>query len=200
MPELFDPAWEYFEPDPEIAEALEVHQRFNLWDLVGDDRLAKYENLGMRFGIGNPDHCRFKLARPRPERLNLSRLVYHRNCRTCGTLFLPDRESRWYCSQKCRPHPGKPKSLPEYACARCGVRFQPRTACRKFCSPECSQRSHGGPKSRIDLEVFREMYLSGKPMKEIATAFAVNVSQCQRARRKLGLKPRGPRGSERPGD
>ena len=57
MPLDIDPAWEYWEPDPEIAEVLAMAPGASAKDrLFGDvpDTPHKYAT-GMRFGCGNPN-------------------------------------------------------------------------------------------------------------------------------------------------
>lgn len=138
VPLHIDPDWEYFEPDLEVAELLALSGATARFDGVGDDRLSKAQILGIRFGKGNPDHCRFRLA---PERL----VVRERDCRdarktclTCSFVFESDRASRSYCSRLCVPHLGKARVLRDVLCQHCSQSFRPREFGQKFCTRRCS--------------------------------------------------------------
>jgi hypothetical protein len=207
MPEEFDPEWEYFEPDPEIAEVLVSHSRVSLAEMVfggvrpGEDQGAS----GFRFGVGNPDAPRGKVA-PLTSRdveqvykaIQRDHIHYHVRCEGCGGYFLPDKNSRKYCSNECYIRLGAARILEDIPCTTCGKVFRPRESGRKYCSVPCSQARPGkGPTPKVDDLQFKQMYLSGTPMLEIANAFGVQLAQCKRVRRRLGLRPRGPRGSER---
>jgi hypothetical protein len=95
----FDPSWEYFTPDPEIAE-LFAEQQVEGLEAICDWRLTKVDSLGLRFGKGNPDSgnpFHLKKAKYVVER----KTIQVRDCVLCGEPFLPNRDSRTYCGIKC---------------------------------------------------------------------------------------------------
>jgi hypothetical protein len=148
VPIDIDPEWEYWVGDPEITELLQSYAgSANRIDLLADDRLAdRGANLGIRFGKGNPDHCRFTLARPRPERYRDDwEPISPRACSGCGFTFQPDRRGRRYCSSACaKPECcfyGSERCLPDITCPICNVPFRPRTQESKFCSLACTSLS-----------------------------------------------------------
>lgn len=148
MPEGFDPVWEYWEPDPEVAEALAADGRVTLDHLVDRDALIDtcfgtrgwknwMANPGFRLGHGNPDGA---IIDPTP----LPPVFKDRPCKTvrraacfrCGRAFdyNPWGRSK-YCTMCC-PTGGSPVIEP-IPCRGCGKLFRPRERRYQHCSPAC---------------------------------------------------------------
>lgn len=106
MPLYIDPAWEYFEPDPEVAEAVYGnHRKVSSLDLITtgfQDAGGIYNNQGLRFGSGNPDNFTFHLAPEKPQKevkhkqtdyiykedtTQRSNAVKHKTCLVCATVY-----------------------------------------------------------------------------------------------------------------
>ena len=103
MPESFDPAWEYFVPDPEIAWIFARSGAYERFEGIGD-------HIGLRFGKGNPDKFWGKLAPEKPikkrwvkEKTPQKKRVFltKRNCVRCGVEYKPDHSCQKYCSYAC---------------------------------------------------------------------------------------------------
>lgn len=139
----FDPAWEYWMPDPEVAELLaesglrcginRIDQAFMCDELPSGRSLY----VGVRFGRGNPNFFRGRLRPlrprvPRPE--SPDRLIYRPRCRQCGERFWSSRIDKPYCSAYCRQQPRRA------TCKWCGREFR-RTTARRFCTQDCA-RAH----------------------------------------------------------
>ena len=144
MPEEFDPAWEYYTPDPEIAELLPPsgNALHCFLEAMRDDSGTP---TGIRFGRGNPDRYHAtRLAPLRPERP----APPPRLCPTCGWSF--EGRNR-YCSRACRPRQvGAPRhSVPRPAhlrrlrparlitCRTCRGRTPYDRRTWPYCSQEC---------------------------------------------------------------
>jgi hypothetical protein len=141
VPAYIDPSWEYFTPDPEVAEVLRT-ERVDFADLM-DSRLYKTRNQGLRFGRGNPDAFIGRIA---PKRYEVERAdLRHRPCKTCGEFFLPERTSRRYCSRDCSPSPGAPRLHLDRPCQVCNALFRPESAGTKYCSVRCTGVAQRGP-------------------------------------------------------
>lgn len=202
MPLAIDPAWEYWEPDPEIMEVA-FSQRLEGFDQIDDFRLAKQHTLGFRFGSGNPNRFYGKLARPKPERREVNQPLV--SCPVCGTAFVTRR--RRCCSKSCarrwywRLRRKRPEQL---TCAWCGRVFRPVGVEQVLCGRKCasakgvhSQRVtaafiSGDVTSRADLGMLQRLYEAGEPMKQIASQLGISLPQCNRLRTKLGLQVRRP--------
>jgi len=198
MPEQFDPAWEYREDNPELADVFPVDR--SLYSVFVDywraNKFARKVNHGFRFGNGAPD--RFVLADPQFVPVVDSNTISDRVCPTCKIPFRPARNSVVHCSRSCRPYPGKQRVLPDVVC-RCGRSFRPRWKHNRFCSRKCANEDCSvrfDAKSLVKLEPklakFRIDYLSGAPMPELVASYGVSLAQLKRWRRKLGLPPRPP--------
>lgn len=171
MPEEFDPEWEYWEPDPEVAEVVYARRATGI-QLFGRDSPDGTPGFGVcdRRGyrrtwwremrsIGGADagharcgHCR-EWFRRRTERSRYCSLAcYHSRVTPprvvvcpCGTTF-STRGYRKYCSSGCRPLPVVcrrvlPDTIP---CPRCGGAFRPRNSRTKYCSHACGVSGNGG--------------------------------------------------------
>lgn len=100
MPVEFDPDWEYWVGDPEITDLLDEADDADPMARLWDYRLVEHESLGLRFGRGNPDFFRGRLARPKrqSDRPDIPRI----NCKACRMGFQPTHRTKKYCSRKCR--------------------------------------------------------------------------------------------------
>ncbi len=146
MTELSE-AWEYYEPDPEVAELLEeAAARGSPLDRLADDRLACAGALGLRYGSGGVRNLRAikthlapeKAPRPEPKTPD------HMACAGCGTSFRPAKSVQRYCSLECRPG-GRARVLPDRQCEACGRTFRPRDVTRRYCSVACRRAGHRAP-------------------------------------------------------
>ena len=183
MPVDFDPAWEYWEPDPEIAQVMYCCQsRGSLLDDLWSDTRNDGYILGMRFGRGNPNKGGFHLARPR-SRKELA-------CQTCGDLFVPRNPDHIYCSQECK----------RVECEQCGELFAPRSKHSRFCTLSCARKcmpfyhrgnpnAKGRPRYLLDVtcanccKVFR-------PVAAIVKYCSLSCASRDKARRGVYLKLR----------
>lgn len=147
MPEQFDPAWEYFEPDPEVAEVFAPEgSGFGVLGIEGRRIERDGALLGFRFGVGNPDSGRFRLARERRVREygSVCRVL---TCPQCGDQFLQDRPHRGtYCSHRCANTASarKVERLGD-GCPCCGAGVVAANKNREqkvFCSKACKDRMH----------------------------------------------------------
>ncbi len=158
MPEEFDPAWEYWEPNPEIAEVMARNGVAEGFDAVIDcreDGRGLRRADGIRFGRGNPDFARFHLA---PECPTADRLQ-PRVCPACRFEFVPDRSSRIYCSNRCYVRRGRERELPDaHNCERCAAPFRPTRRGHWFCSLKCHN-----DRQRDDAAEMRRFYQSAPP-------------------------------------
>ncbi len=157
MPEEFDPAWEYHEPDPEIAELFAASAAgASVMDrlVVGRD-FDHRANHALRFGRGNPDYFKGRFARAKPDRREQRAkpkpkrqpkpAVYRRRCPACRDFFTAPAD-RKFCSPLClargpwRAAPGAPRVIPDRECAGCRRTFRPDRDSRKHCSDACYKR------------------------------------------------------------
>lgn len=136
----FDPAWEYYTPDPEIDYC--VHSRggrSGSFDAVWDRRLAKVDNLGFRFGSGNPDRDPERFRERRERRIDQPTWNEWRECERCRQWFRADSDHRRYCGNECRLarlHEGNRRPRRSQLC-RCGRFFEPKREGTIYCSPAC---------------------------------------------------------------
>lgn len=137
MPEEFDPLWEYWQPDPEIAEVMGacVPDGFDGIVEFTDDCSGRSYVRGIRFGMGNPDFCRFRLAPAKPEREQTPRET--RVCGYCGEAFRPRCGGSEFCSRGCY---GDARRLNPKLCPTCGDEFQPQHSSGVYCSRKCSPK------------------------------------------------------------
>lgn len=147
MPEL-DPDWEYWTPDPEIAELMGESTTSDGFEGLGieyfrNERLGG--NVGFRFGTGNPNNARFRLA---PERYREVRESRCRDikCSVCGITFKQYRPDREFCSRVCanavtaEERRERPQEL---ACVRCGKLFDPARTDQVYCGRVCAAFVNG---------------------------------------------------------
>lgn len=149
MPEAFDPAWEYWEPDPETIEAMGSARTGTLDDLGVEGEFGQNpwsfrkggKNCGFRLGRGNPDAgiidpdpAPFQIGHPR-ESKRIIRLA----CAHCTRGFDSSDERQTYC-RVCVPDRGRPR-VQGAVCVQCGAAFRPRERrYTRFCSPACGSR------------------------------------------------------------
>lgn len=159
MPETFDPTWEYWEPDPEVAEVLALAASLHSLDdfaLLGQESL-RLERIGLRcgfgfrFGRGNPNRPHLHLGRPKSEgrRESYCRFI---PCVWCGNHFTERRPNcGGYCSCWCAGQARgldlrkRPLSL---ECRVCDRRFEPLYGGQTLCSRACAGLL-GAEKSRV---------------------------------------------------
>lgn len=200
MPIEFDPAWEYWEPDPEIAYAMSVPitNRDLVSEFYADVRRDGF-TCGMRFGRGNPDYCQTHLAPDRTKIRERSRWTENKYCVQCKQSFTPKYRKQIYCRKKCSilgiPRDGSIRKLPDMVCKQCKKVFRPVTAIRKFCSKACVHACNGVPTngnrpSDIDPDKFAKMFLSDASIAEMAKVFNVSTVTVKKWRRRLKLPAR----------
>jgi len=143
--EQFDPAWEYWQPDPDIAEAMGCERLGTFADLGLEEEEQrgvwhKRENVGFRFGRGNPDWFFVKFAPAKRERVYETKPKPRYECQQCGAGFDGSRGRRVYC-RECVPDRGKPL-IGARTCRGCSAEFYPiQRRYAKFCSPRCGGAS-----------------------------------------------------------
>jgi predicted nucleic acid-binding Zn ribbon protein len=195
MPAAIDPAWEYWEPDPEVAEAMGAARLPGFAALGIEDRRAERAGslVGVRFGRGNPDACRFRLAPERPSCRAPSR-CRRVPCPGCGAGFDQLRPDRAYCSRRCaaavttRARRVRPAAV---ACPGCGAAVRPLFVGHRYCSRACAGRRGGGV-GRIDYGRLAALFDAGAGMGAIAAAVGATPSACRKALKKLGRAMRPP--------
>lgn len=143
MPEEFDPAWEYWTPDPEIAELLDPPA--GGLDALGVNPLRSADAetpTGFRFGVGNPDRFTAWVKgerTPKPPPVVIPEV----ECGRCGKTFCPDRPGRRYCSVGCSsPAVAESRRVERLGdgCPVCGQPVPPSAKSgppRRFCSRRC---------------------------------------------------------------
>lgn len=195
----FDPAWEYYTPDPEIHEILLetstlhgfeglINPRIEYNDLTGKSR---YGNSGIRFGKGNPNYYKTRLG---PERQTIERqTLTERECKNpkCKEWYMPVYNGQKYCRLSCRILPGRVKVLPrELNCLKCDRAFIPRYSTHYYCSRRCVA-GMGGHRPKVEeLEIFKRMYEEGKSIPQIARVLGLSVAWTKKLRKRAGCPPR----------
>ncbi len=221
MPEALDPAWEYWTPDPEIAEVMgiPVPSGFDGILTFSEDSRGQNRPSGMRFGRGDPDSGKFFLAPDRtashpsrpcdhcreffePARSNsrycspscrgLDRLASPRPCATCGTTFEPRFGRARYCSRHCVPRADQ-RVLPDIPCGGCGVMFRPLSYRAKYCSRTCV------PWGSWVRSADRPCRECGEPCRRGKTFCSSHCFATNRWRLTLNLSPRPRTGGSRSG-
>lgn len=158
MPEEFDPAWEYWQPDPEIEWAMGAVQLGAFDDLGVENREEnclqdlgrRYRpgafNPGFRYDRGDPDRV---LIDPEPEPPVFHSPVAPREvrlrCRRCDRPFTTtgcrNHEHRRVWCRECLPGRGRPAVKPT-VCVGCGCDFVPSQRRHfRYCSPSCGGRA-----------------------------------------------------------
>jgi transposase-like protein len=192
MPEL-DSSWEYYVPDPEIAEILgdgiDRREIESLYDIV-DKRDYTSGSSGLRFGTGNP--TKPPLLRLGKEKVGVgSRELNRKLCPQCGYSFQPSRSTRLYCSPECKAKSQSRKKIKR--CTRCGKDYTPTRWGQLTCSRSCASKLRMTSKVGT-IEKFRGLYESGMKVTEISSLLSISVPTVKRWRKELGLEARGPRG------
>ena len=135
MPEKLSEAWEYWEPNPEVAELFAMTGAISGFAVLGIELEDGYvENSGFRFGCGNPNSCFFRLAPERPT--GEREPIKPKSCEGCERSFVPRRPDRVYCSSECY-HANSLHRLSPISCDFCGYVFHPRDRDSRFCSLGC---------------------------------------------------------------
>jgi hypothetical protein len=180
--------WEYWMPDPEIAELIGG-------PAAGFDGLGIEESRhglldhGFRFGRGNPNFDRTRFAREPPPANRPA--VVARVCPGCDRLFQPNRSDRRYCSNDCRPPLHRVRRLPETsACVGCGAEFRPDRADRKYCTRACGAKTASTAAAlarAITPAAVRAV--AGLRPSEAAARLGVSLRAMRRAMRRAGVPP-----------
>lgn len=192
MPEEFDPAWEFYEPDPYVAWVFATSGGVSGMDGVVDGRMYREESLGLRFGKGNPDATMpGRLGRPKPG--VESRLLERKTCPKCGYSFPPSRSTQVYCTDECS-NLSQVKLCGVRKCRSCGADYKPKRQRQVVCSNSCASKSRHNKLGRLDE--FKTMYAGGSKVADIASDMGVSVTTAKEWRRLLNLGPRGPGGSK----
>lgn len=205
MPAHIDPAWEYWEPDPEIAFAMHNGEVTGL-DLIPKADLPSGRAVldGFRRGTDpRKDATRLGPERPsRPDRLPL------RRCLSCPMRFTPkDREHR-YCSRACVPPSGPGRRLADRRCDHCGAEYRPTYDGQRACGRACAGRLSGltrtgrkigpsplrgrpnpnaGMRPVLDWGRFAELHADGLSARQIAGRCGVSRATVRNALRRLGV-------------
>jgi hypothetical protein len=176
MPLELDPHWEYWTPDPEIAEVMGTDRPdgFDGLPWAKCKRSRWSADIGFRFGVETRGvdypHLRFgreKATRPdrRPDK----------RCRRCERLYTPDKDRQIYCSVRCRYDA---EGIRPRACAVCYAVFKPGARDGRYCSYTCmaSGISAGmtGKPRRNDWEEIVSLYLSGLRVTDVAERVGVS--------------------------
>ncbi len=219
MPEEFDPRWEYFAADSEVLEAVLLNgQRVSGRQQVvssfyqEDVRTGKVRTAGVRFSRGNPATDTYQgVMSEKPPDLGPSMAdMASRKCQ-CGKEFIPRRKNQAWCSPNCwrrnggdirgSAGAGRPRTLADIPCAYCGILFRPWNRTSRCCSRSCATHTYwatrvdnGKPRFRTTnkerLQRFRDMYLTGSRMRDIAEELQVHQLTLRVYRKKLALPPR----------
>jgi hypothetical protein len=168
MPTELDPAWEYWTPDPEIAEAMgnETADGFDGLPVTRTDRRAgRVEVPGFRFGRGRTvDYFPFRFGRAKPDRASG---LPSRWCVHCRGLFEPRKRAQRYCSRDCRYTAG---AVAPVTCGTCFGVFKPSGRGRRFCSPRCCWAAKTGVPLRLDWDRIAALYQAGARVTDAAAA------------------------------
>jgi hypothetical protein len=146
---LIDPAWEYWMPDPDIAELIEESSGTKADQA---DELFRH-SVGIHFGNGNPNRGqRTRLAASKPVKDSPPERG-PANCNGCHKVFMPKRSEQVYCCSACQPRAGRPRTridgrLPQAkVCPECAGEFFPwrpqQVCCGKRCSAKRGRRIKG---------------------------------------------------------
>ncbi len=138
MADHIDERWEYWTPDPEIAEVMGTGRSAGFGGLPRSKCSTTGELVaaGFRFGTGTPDFDLTRHAPPRwerPDRLPL------RRCGSCPRVFTPTRREHRYCSNGCVPRVGPPRVSADRVCrhAPCSRVFRPGSGDQQYCGRAC---------------------------------------------------------------
>jgi hypothetical protein len=183
---------EYYEPDPEIVEAMKgprIRAAYLSIILIKDQLKGTWKPNGFRFGDPRAWPV-FRFGKPKKTPGEDSALIYHRQCGKCHDWFLPKTGKSKLC-RECSPGRGRPR-LSEKQCRKCGRMFCPTRTRVKFCGLECGRSAAVTCREDIGAVRSREqqivaLFLSGKRSCEIAVIVGVSQERCRQVRRKMGL-------------
>lgn len=210
MPLHIDEAWEYFEPNPEVAWIFGMSNGVSGYDLLRiEQEIAESSgnSSGMRFGRGNPNWFVVRLAKEKIDRrLRHQPLIYHISCKRCKDTFVPNSHAQRFCGVKCRSLWNKKIGDVAELCRLYSLGVDVRAlaakydckpkACKRalrnagFCDVEIPRADARGSKLNDDFEVCR-MHESGVKIADIAHHFGCNRTSVERVLRKSGavLRP-----------
>lgn len=98
MPVEFDPAWEYFQPDPEFATGESGGGGFSRLPWAREET----DSIGFRFGRGNPNFCSFRFGPARGSEWDPpAPAISLKRCVECNRLFKPTRPTKRFCATAC---------------------------------------------------------------------------------------------------
>ena len=200
-------AWEYWHPDPTIAEILLHNVTISgleaMFDIKRIARTDGYNRTGFRFFSATNRGDRFigRLA-PDPDKRRYRAPTWEpplTTCPTCRSRFFPTRPGRIHCSDKCYRRKGRARELKDRICllSSCAKFFRPSVVTQKYCSQACAAKMHRdrgvtrGPKTReIDTALFTELWLAGVSRRELMYRFDYSEAAIKRWVKRLALPPR----------
>lgn len=193
MPEQFDPAWEYWAPDPEIVEAMAVPKPSRFDGLAQTDEYLRIDQLGFRLGRAQPDHYMPAQAPywEEPwEDVAVDPAWRLRECRVCAEPFRVLSKGQFYCGRSCgaTKSPQCQRTLPDAVCLNplCKRTFRVRNDGQKYCCTACRTP----PNQKLPPERFMKLVLAGHSYAEIAREYGVDRSACCKMANRLGLPKR----------
>lgn len=193
MPPHIDESWEYWEPDPEIAEVMEFQE--DIFKGIDFTRRREF-SLGLRFGKGSPDRFWGRLAPMKWKPRDLLEPIQDRICKGCGNWFSPDRKERKFCRRECAfKFRGSIRILKDSTCQTCKNTFRPYWSTQRFCSLKCgsvvgNRAAVMANTKKFDANRFRIMWLSGVKIDKIREEFKASKKWVTTTRQKLGLPKR----------
>lgn len=150
MPEQFDPAWEYWEPNSQIVEAMGCGRLGSFDDLGVEGEYGESfwtyrkggSNFGFRIGRYNPDRLLID-PEPLPFLIGFDKpkvKEQRRSCGWCTRNFTVTRTRKSYCGVCC-PNTGGYPVISNRVCVNCGCSFKPKRRRHSgFCSRKCSNQ------------------------------------------------------------
>lgn len=184
-----DESWEYWEPDPEIAEVMGSGRSVGFGGLPRGkcERTGRHCLDGYRVGKGDPDRWhQTRLGKPpaeRPGRLPLTR------CRHCTGYFTPRKPTSVYCSKGCRKQ--DQFELVPRPCETCGEVFKPLANRQRYCDQECSGVAISAMKTgrsvSLDWDRVCELYAGGATLADIARTLGANRASVRVALQRRGV-------------
>lgn len=143
MPEQFDPDWEYWTPDPEIADVLndEIARKSRRVkikvDCHEDQSTGRYGITGFQYG-SHPDNPNTRLARERIY-IRESREAIQCAYPPCRRLFYAKSANIRHCSKSCGKK-NRARTEPRQMMCPCGNTWQTRNPYRLYCDTVCAVR------------------------------------------------------------
>lgn len=158
MPVEFDPAWEYYVPDPEYV----------------DERAFKEkEFLGQGFNISKRPNGRTYLGKEKASKRQAEnrRTVNYQKCLKCEARFVPRYSTSRYCSRRCSNSRCRERRRLMANCLACGKQFAKYKKKLKYCSRGCFNTNRPSPQQREEKQCLTAKCLTcgnefAKPRKE----------------------------------